>query len=274
MMGLLIPILWLAQIGIESEVEVADEAAYIFDGPQFFAALIAGVLLAFAFQLLFTNLGVAAGISLMGRSHRDDVVYTPEVVPTTTEEAENLRRQRGEDHQTGFGSTIKKIGTTLGLATLITVTLSLFLACLLAVKLSLLVSAGLGAIVGLVIWATYFCLLMWASSNAVNSIVGSVVGSVINTATAGMQAILGTATAALGGRAVNREVVATAEAAAAAVRRELGNALDPQSLREQLEDYIEAIKPPRLDRNAIRADLERLLDETNLQGVSDEAYRG
>jgi len=74
---------------------------------------------------------------------------------------------------------------------------ALFIACLLAVQLSLIDNAGLGAIVALVIWATYFVLLVWVSSTTV----GSLVGSVVNTATSGFQAIMGTATAALGANA-------------------------------------------------------------------------
>jgi len=70
------------------------------------------------------------------------------------------------------------------------------------VQLSLIDNAGLGAIVALVIWATYF-VLVWVSSTTV----GSLVGSVVNTATSGFQAIMGTATAALGANAAKNQVV-------------------------------------------------------------------
>ncbi|MEO0928935.1 MAG: hypothetical protein AAFY63_24140, partial [Cyanobacteria bacterium J06643_13] len=57
----------LAQSGViveaERDIEAIQNSAFVFNGPQFFAALVAGVVLAFAFQLLFTNLGIAAGIS-------------------------------------------------------------------------------------------------------------------------------------------------------------------------------------------------------------------
>jgi hypothetical protein len=142
------------------------------------------VLLAFGLQLLLTNLSVAAGISYLGHQSDSD---------------------SDDDKGGSFGGTIRKISTGVGIWTLVTVTIALFLACLLAVKLSLLQSAGLGAIVGLVIWATYFSLLVWVSSTTV----GSLVGSVVNAATSGFQAILGTAAAAIGGGAASRQVVAT-----------------------------------------------------------------
>ncbi|MFP4007388.1 MAG: hypothetical protein ACLFV6_05180 [Spirulinaceae cyanobacterium] len=50
----------------EPSIRQAEDAAMVFSGPQFFAALIAGVVMAFAFQLLLTNFGVALGISMAG----------------------------------------------------------------------------------------------------------------------------------------------------------------------------------------------------------------
>lgn len=239
--------LWLAQVTpggtVTAPVNTPEEAALVFSGPRFFVALISGLVLAFAFQLLLTNLSVAAGISYFGRSsdHDDD-----------------------HDHSSGSsGGSIRKIGFAVGLWTLITVTIAVFVACLLAVKLSLITSAGLGAIVGVVIWGAYFSLLVWFSSTTV----GSLIGSVVNTATSSFQALVGTATAALGARAVNDQVVATAEAAAAAVRRELGAGLDPASIRDSLEDYLEGLRLPSLDMGRVRSEFERLLNDPELQAI-------
>jgi nucleoid DNA-binding protein len=235
--------LWLAQIPVQDRVDSPENAALVFSGPQFFIALIAGVVLAFAIQLVLTNLSVAAGISYLGQQSDSDA---------------------GSDESGSLGGTIRKIGTAVGIWTLVTVSVALFIACLLAVNLSLVESAGLGAIVGLVIWATYFLLLVWVSSTTV----GSLVGSVVNTATSSFQAIMGTATAALGANAVNQQVVSTAEAAAAAVRRELGSAIDPASIRENVEDYLEMLRPPELDISKIRGEFERLLNDPQLKSVA------
>ena len=234
---------WLAQAGTaDPSVNTREQAALVFSGPQFFTALIAGVLLAFGFQLLFTNLSVAAGISYLGRpSDSDD-----------------------DDNGDSLGGTIRKISTGVGVWTLVTVTLALFIACFLAVKLSLFDRWWFGAIVGLVIWATYFSLLVWVSSTTV----GSLIGSVVNAATSSFQAILGTATAAIGGGVASRQVVATAEAAASAVRRELTSAIDPVSIRENVEDYLQALRPPELDLKAIRSEFENLLNDPNLKEIA------
>ncbi|MEA5524547.1 MFS transporter [Nodularia spumigena] len=234
----------LAQVPVVPTGITPAQASVLNSGPRFFVALISGVILAFAFQLVLTNLSVAAGISYLGRPSESDAVV-------------------GEVGS--FRGTIRKIGTALGLWTLVTVTIALLIACFLAVKLSLLVlDPRLGAILGLVIWGAYFLLLVWVSSTTV----GSLVGSVVNSATSGFQAIMGTATAALGAKAVNQQVVATAEAAASAVRREIGHAVDPGSIRENIEDYLEQLRPPELDLSKIRRDFESLLKDPQFQAIA------
>lgn len=235
---------WLAQVPVEQTTTTsrAEDAALLYSGPQFFIALIAGVVLACAFQLLLTNLSVAAGLSYIGQSHDDG------------------------HHSDSSSPPVRHIGRKVGTWTLITVTVALFFACLLAVKLSLISSPVLGAIVGLVVWAAYFSLLVWVSSTTV----GSLIGSVVNTATSGVQAIFGTAAAALGAQAASNQVVATAKAAAAAVGHELGSAIDPTSLRENVEDYIQALKPPELDIKAMRGEFEKLLNDPQLKTIAGE----
>lgn len=236
---------WIAQVTpVEPAVDTPERAALVSSGPEFLASVIAGVVLAFAFQFLLTNLSVAAGISYLGHSSDSD-------------------DDNDHDKSGSLGGTIRKIGAAVGIWTLVTVTIAIFAASFLAVKLSLISSAGLGAIVGLVIWAAFFSLLVWVSSTTV----GSLIGSVVNTATSGMQAILGTATAAVGARAVNQQVVSTAEAAAAAVRRELGSGIDPTTIRDTLEDYIGALRPPQLDMQKIRGEFENILNDPELRGI-------
>ena len=237
--------LWLAQVPLEQTTTTrVEDAALLYSGPQFFIALIAGVVLACAFQLLLTNLSVAAGLSYWGAQSHDSSIV----------------------HSDSNSSPVRHIGKKVGTWTLITVTIAIFFACLLAVKLSLISSPVLGAIVGLVVWATYFSMLVWVSSTTV----GSLIGSVVNTATSGFQAIVGTATAAIGAKAASNQVVATAKAAAAAVGHELGTAIDPTSLKETVEDYIHSLKPPELDIKSMRSEFEKLLNDPQLKSIAGE----
>ena len=244
MLGLFKPLFWVAQVPVNTSTITPAQASVAFAGPRFFVALIAGVILAFAIQLVLTNLSVAAGITYLGHQSDSD--------------------SNSQSHDS-IGGTIRKIGTAVGIWTLVTVTIALLIATFLAVKLSLLLlSPGLGAILGLVIWGAYFLLLVWVSSTTV----GSLVGSVVNTATSGFQAIMGTATAALGAKAVSNQVVATAEAAAAAVRREIGSAIDPSTIRDNIEDYLEMVRPPELDLSKIRGEFEKLLNDPQLKAIA------
>lgn len=243
MLGLYKPLFWVAQIPVDPSTITPAQASVVTSGPRFFVALIAGVILAFAIQLVLTNLSVAAGITYLGHQPDSD----------------------SNSNHDSIGGTIRKIGTAVGIWTLVTVTIALLIASFLAVKLSLLIlSPGLGAILGLVIWGAYFLLLVWVSSTTV----GSLVGSVVNTATSGFQAIMGTATAALGAKAINSQVVATAEAAAAAVRREIGSAIDPSTIRDNIEDYLEMVRPPELDLSKIRGEFEKLINNPQLKAVA------
>jgi hypothetical protein len=216
------------------QIDTAREATLAFSGPQFFMALVAGLFLTFGFQMLLTNFSVAAGISVLSLSSSDD------------------------ESSDGSGGTMRTIGTALGVWTLATVSIALFAACLLAVKLSFLTSAVMGATVGLVIWASYFSILVWISSTTV----GSLVGSVVNTATKGFQTVFGTATAALGMKAAGSEIVSSAEAAAAAVRREMTAYIDPQDVQSSFKEMLSTVRSPELNLKGIREEFEKILKDS------------
>lgn len=93
-----------------AQLQIA-QTSLLFSSPKFLLALIVGVVMAFAFQLLFTNLGIA-------------VVTGPDT-PSDDSDSESL------------GDTVRGIETKVGLGLLISVTIALFAASFLAVKLSL-----------------------------------------------------------------------------------------------------------------------------------------
>jgi ElaB/YqjD/DUF883 family membrane-anchored ribosome-binding protein len=213
-----------------------------FSGQQFFIASVAGVVMAFAFQLLLTNFSLAAKISDWDNAVDLDV----------------------DDESESWGSKIRQIESKVGFWTLLTVNIAIFIACFLAVKLSLISSTGLGAITGVVIWSVYFLVLVWVSSSAV----GSLVGSVVSAGSSGLQGVMATAATALGGRAVNQQIVNTVEASVASVRRELSSAVDPSSLRETVQDYLQDLQLPKLDLKGIQSELENLLHSSDLKSLA------
>ncbi len=120
----------LAPITLAQEVLTPEETSVLFSGSKFFVALLAGVSMAFAFQLLLTNFSVAVGISSW------------EIDSDSNDESE------------GLGKTIRKVQSKAGAWALITASIALFIASFLAVKLSLIESTFLGTIIGVVIWSS------------------------------------------------------------------------------------------------------------------------
>jgi hypothetical protein len=217
-----------------------EEASLIFSGPQFFIALISGLVLAFGFHLLLTNLSIAAGLSYVGQSS-------------------------SSSSSSSGGKGGPKITTAVGIWTLITVSLALFMACFLAVKLSLYTSALLGAITGLVVWGTYFCLLFWVSSTTV----GSLIGSVVRTATSSFHSLVGAATGAMGAKMASNQMIETAEATAAAVRRELTTGWNSVDVKENLRSYIQTLRSPSIPTDGLEAEFERLIRESDITSIAD-----
>ena len=216
-----------------------------FSSPQFLVALIAGLLMAIAFQLLLTNLGVA-------------LIASPDVVPDSGDDSDSLM------------DTVRGIETKIGIAALVTVTISLAAACFLAVKLSLTTSAFAGAIVGVTIWSAYFSLIVLLGANAV----GSLIGSIVSTASSGLQGMMGTATTAIGANAAKNQVVSTAEEITAAVRKELTSGFDAGSIQKTLQSSLSNLQLPNLDVDKIGSQFEKLLKESDLKDIAGSDLLG
>ncbi len=243
LMSVYSPKLNIAQMPVEIDVpfEHPDIAGLMFLSPQFFVALIAGVIMAFGFQFLLTNFSIAAKISNWDEALPDD-----------------------DDDSESVGTKIRKTEGLVGGWILVTVNLALFLACFLAVKLTSIASVDGAAIIGVVIWAAYFLTLVWLGSSAV----GSMIGSLIKTAFYGVQGVMGTAGAAIGGKMASDQMVNTVEASVAAVRRELSSAVDPESIRETLQDYVGSLQLPKLDVKEIRGQFEKLLGDADIKSLA------
>jgi hypothetical protein len=232
-------------ISVGGEVLTPEQASIVFSGPKFLVALLAGIVMAFAFQLLLTNLSLAVGISSWGSDSDDD-----------------------DDESESLGSSIRKVEAKVGIWALITSSIAIFAACFLAVKLSLIESTLLGAIIGVVIWSTYFSLIVWFGSSAV----GSLIGAVSSTATSGFQQLMGTATTAMGANAAKKQMVSTAEDITAAVRRELTSGIDPDSIKNTLQSSLSSLQLPKLDVQEIRTQFNQLLSKSDLQSVADSVF--
>ncbi|MBD2491009.1 MFS transporter [Aulosira sp. FACHB-615] len=231
----------LAAITEVQEILTPEQASVVFSGPKFLVSLVAGVLMAFAFQLLLTNFALAA------------------IISATDDDSSS------SDDDESLGTTIRKVENKVGFWALISATTALFIACFLAVKLSLIDSAFLGAIIGVVIWSAYFSIIVWFGS----STVGSLIGAVANTANSGIKALMGTATSAIGANFAKQQMVSTAEDITAAVRRELTSGFDVDSIQNTLQSSLSTLQKPQLDFKDIRKQFDQIFGDIDWQSLPE-----
>lgn len=202
---------------------------------QLLTALIVGLLTAFAFQFLLTNLGIAIGISVWGmRSTSSDrsTDQLPHDLPDDL--TDGLTDELSLKSGSGSNKASSNLSTTAGLGILLTVNLVLFAACFLAAKFSQVNSSTSGAIAGVVVWAAYLLLLLWISSTAVTSVVGSILGAT----TGGFRRIVSTIGNALSG---SDDEAVTQEQMIATIREETQAALDAVNLRQMIEAQMQTV---------------------------------
>ena len=231
----------LAQIEIAPGAFVVENPAAA-ASPQLALGVLSGIAMAFAFQLLLTNLSVA-------------LVASPGT-PDLDSDA---------DDDESLLDTVRGIETKVGLGVLVTASIALFAASYLAVKLTLVNSTLIGAILGVTIWAVYFTVVMWLGSSAV----GSLLGSIASTATSGLQGLVGTATAAVGANVAKNQAISTAEDITAAVRRELTAGFDPSTIQKTLQSSLSGLKLPDLDLDKIGSQFGKLIQESDLKDLAD-----
>lgn len=211
---------------------------------QILTALLVGLLIAFAFQLLLTSLGIAIGVTTLSFQSQ------------TAQDSDEAIAQSPSMQSTA------QIGFFAGLSILLTINSVLFLAAFLATKVSQIEDLLSGAIAGIIIWSAYFLILTWLSSTAVSSLVGLI----FSTATGGFRRLVTTVTKAFGGE---EETPLTSEMAIAMIRQEVQEAFSSIDLgqmnppltvnADSTETEPEKVDPKQL--KAITTQLATLLED-------------
>ena len=217
-------------------------------GTQIVVAVVVGLLTAFAVQFLLTNLGLALGISLL--KYRPQA-SSKQATPSSQSESEGIS---------------VNISFFAGLGILLTLNSVLFIACFLAVRFSTASDPISGATLGIIIWSTYFLLLIWLSYSTVGSVAGWVFGAV---ATKLRQLIQAIASSIQGTGELNSELL-TEEAAEKLIQEELQAALGGLDLQQSIDDYVKTIPSPQLDLEAISQGFADSLAKLNLESFANE----
>ncbi len=201
---------------------------------NFFICLVAGILLAAAFQFLLTNLGVALGISAIGDIRDTD---------------NNSNSSSSSDSSTPTGV---KITSGLGVALTLSMAVSLFFASLVAVKLTLTPNNNVGFAMGLVIWAGYLLLSFYFEGRMVSSLIGSVFSAVRSALSAGADVV------GSGAKAAAHE---TAHTLVDEVRQEF----DFSSIEDKLDKYVQKLQPQKPSLDNIQDHLADLIHQIEIR---------
>jgi len=150
-------------------------------------ALIGGLLVAIAMQLVFANLGIALGLTVLDWAPRAQIDHTrtalglenagSEDSESEDSESEGLDSENAERSDSAGPSLpithLLGFGVTVGFSAVI------FTATLLSVEFSELFEPRRGIIFGLFFWATYWLLFVWLSSTTISSIADSLLGTAL-----------------------------------------------------------------------------------------------
>lgn len=236
--------------GLAPSIALAQEPGAVvigrFSAFNFFTAIVAGFVLAIAFQLLLTVLSAATGLSVAG--------------PLDEEKGKEGGKERSA------GKAARRVTSAFGIWTLVTTSVALFFASWLAVELSLTVSTLVGIVLGLVTWGLFYLAIMTLEVSAVSSLVGSLG----RTALAGLRSAYSSTTALFapspgGGRRASD----VAEKVTEVVRERLvGEAQDRQlgeRIRELVGNVGKAVPP---DPETVRVRLRERLDAEEIAALS------
>lgn len=213
---------------------------------KFFISIIAGILLAFAFQFLLTNLAVATGISAIGDIRKKG---------NSSGSSSDSSSSDDSDSFTGV-----KISTGIGIFLLVTMGISLFFASFIAVKLSLLPGNTTGFTLGLVIWAGYLLLGIYIDSKMIASLTGSIFSSVKN--------VLSTGTSAVGDIFQKSETARMKETARDTIKTihdEIRQEYDLSDVQKKMDEYINKLEPQKINVENIHDKLAELIHEIEVR---------
>ena len=213
------------------------------DLPSFFICVIGGVLLAIAFQTVLTLISVASGVTAIGdlekKGHHDK----------TYSEA-----NKKDKSSTSLGV---KISNAMGIWTLVTVSISLFFASWLAVRLSLIDVNFVGVSLGLIIWATFFTLMVYLEVKMVTSLLGGLFNTALSALRSGFNVV--------GGAISKSEKSEMKEVAAYTVdhaRQELASMLDTRKVDKKIDKWVKTLQP---DYTSLRRELSALIKDIEIK---------
>ncbi len=239
-----------AVIFLSSTAAFAQDGALLINRAtgSFFIAIVAGIILAFAFQFILANLAVALGISAIGN------------VSEKGQKKENSNSGSSSSGSKNSTPTGVKISTGAGVFMLVALSLSLFFASLIAVKLSLISSNLIGFTLGLVIWAGTLLLAVYLDSKLISALTGSIFGAIKETLSAGASAVGSAFTP--GAKTQSKHM---AQETVKAIHEEIRQEYDLSGFQQKLDEYVNKMEPQRFNADDLHERLAELLHDIEVK---------
>ncbi len=238
---LMVKTLLLMSFGAISQEIVVTE--HMFNG-NFFPTVIAGVILALAFQFILTALSVAVGITSLGDLKQQ---YAESTQNLSKSGEPNEREDHLSDVETPF---TVKVTTGFGIWSVMTTCVALFLAATIALNLSGVVTQEAVIANSLVIWALFFILLFYFESK----VAGTLIGGLIGTATAGFKAS-GSLVKSLFTPTKQQKLDKVLKTTIDRIRTEV-NGMDTSAINETVERFVSKIDQKVPDYADLKSDLQ------------------
>ena len=259
-----------AVVGTEEAavVDTGEGEGFVLTAGPFFVTIIGGLILALAFQLVLTNLSLAAGLSAAGAATNPDKRRQAKAkkAEKDREHPEKAREEEEEGLMEQVHEGSRKVTAGIGIWALVTATISLFFASWLAVEMSRILTPVVGALMGLTVWGLFYVIMTSLEASAVTSLIGSVV----STAKSGMRSAYEAGASLLGRSPEKKEAAASATEMAKAVREEI---LGGETLKQQMRDYFGRMENT-FSPQRIRKELAKLLDSTEIEYLNREGGEG
>ena len=247
------PYLLLAAVSLAQPLLAQDEdllrRLILTDGVdiagEFFIAVIAGVIIAFATQYLLTALSVAIGISAV--PNLKHTYAEAKARDTRRGTAADERDWNDFDHEADDTPTGVKISAAAGAWNLVTTAVALFTGAAFGLTLvpALLLAPQIAITVALVIWGVFFITLFWLESRFASTIVGTLISAATSGLKTAAASVAGVATGVGGGIAglvtpsQSKQIANVAESTIDELDARFGDRFDSDRIVEAIEEFTQ-----------------------------------
>lgn len=226
--------------------------------PTFLISILAGVVLALAFQFILTAISVATGVSAIGDIKKEYV--KSKVDPGNSKSKNEYEFDQDYSADTPLGV---KVTSAFGLWSVFTTCIALFGATALALNLNTVVSVWINATSALVIWGLFFLILFYLEAKMARTLIGNL----ISTATSGIKSSANMV-GAMFSTPTESKMENIVENTIEQVRKEFDLGINTDKLSGVLDKFLSKVDRKIPDYENIKEDLEEIAKKSKSKNSS------